>query len=123
MPGFGHLHTHSDASKDGMREVTQLVQAAKSAGFDSLAVTDHGSLANAVSFTLAAKQIGIKPIVGLEAYVSFDGKTGHMTLLGNGKKGLDNLIRLNNIGHTGPGKMPEFSLDVLLADCKNLICL
>lgn len=120
---FTHLHVHSDASKDGLREITQLVKTAKACGFSSLAVTDHGSLANAVSFALASKAIGIKPIAGLEAYVSFDGKTGHVTLLGNGQKGLDNLIRLNNIGHASAGKQPAFTLDNLLADCKDLVCL
>jgi DNA polymerase III subunit alpha len=120
---FAHLHTHSDASKDGLREVSQLVKAAKNYGFTSLAITDHGSLANAVSFALECKTVGIKSIIGLEAYVKFDGKTGHLTLLGHGQSGLENLIRLNNKGHAGSTKAPEFSLDDLLADCKDIICL
>ena len=120
---FTHLHTHSDASKDGLREVSQLVKAAKEYGFKSLAVTDHGSLANAVSFSLECKLAGIKPIIGLEAYVKFDGHTGHLTLLGHGQKGLENLIRLNNIGHASSTKAPEFSLDDLLSDCRDIICL
>jgi DNA polymerase-3 subunit alpha len=123
MNGFAHLHVHSDASKDGLREVSQLVKAAKDYGFSALAVTDHGSLSNAVSFSLEAKAVGLKPIVGVEAYIAFDGKVGHLTLLGNGKKGLDNLIRLNNIGHASHGKSPAFSIDDLLNDCKDIICL
>jgi len=120
---FTHLHTHSDASKDGLREVGQLVKAAKDYGFDALALTDHGSLANAVSFSLECEAQGIKPIIGVEAYIGFDGKTGHITLLGNGQKGLENLIRLNNVGHASRFKQPEFPIDNLLADCKDIICL
>lgn len=120
---FTHLHTHSDASKDGLRDVSQLVKSAKDYGFDALAVTDHGSLANAVSFSLECQAQGIKPIVGLEGYINFDGHTGHITLLGNGQRGLENLIRLNNIGHAAPGKTPEFPIEALLSDCKDIICL
>jgi DNA polymerase-3 subunit alpha len=118
------LHTHSDASiLDGLRPVAELVRAAKNMGFESLAVTDHGSLANAVSFTIEAELQGIKPILGIEAYVDVDGETGHLTLLADGNRGFENIIQLNNIGHLSDRKHPSFTIDDLIKHAEDVILL
>ena len=71
MDGFVHLHTHSHYSLlDGCSQLEDLVSAAKSAGMDALALTDHGNLFGAVEFYRAATSAGIKPILGIEAYIS-----------------------------------------------------
>src|SRR3954466_15912415 len=68
---FTHLHVHSEFSLlDGLGRITELVTQAKTLGFDSLAVTDHGALYGAVGFYQACKTAGIKPIIGVETYVA-----------------------------------------------------
>ena len=65
--GFTHLHVHSNFSfLDGGSSVRALLDRAKEIGFDALALTDHNGLYGAVRFYDYAKQIGIKPIVGVE---------------------------------------------------------
>lgn len=118
-----HLHCHTDASKDGLGTTTRLVNAAASAGFKALAMTDHGTLANAISFTNACVSAGIKPIIGLEAYVQLDGRSAHLTLLAHGERGFSNLVKLNNLGHASSNKNPAFSIDELFTYSEDLICL
>ena len=68
---FTHLHVHSEFSLlDGLGRITDLVDSAAAQGFDSLALTDHGALYGAVAFYQAAKNKGIKPIIGVETYVA-----------------------------------------------------
>ena len=106
--GFVHLHLHSEYSLlDGGNRVHRLVDRVKALGMDSVAVTDHGNLHAAFEFHAAAREAGIKPILGIEAYVApdRDGRPGdrrdrtrtgvsdggfHLVLLA-----LD-LLRLNN---------------------------
>jgi len=121
---FTHLHVHTDASVlDGLGTVKTLVSAAKSSGFKSLAMTDHGTLANAISFTNECNLAGIKPILGVEGYLIVNDVVGHITLLADGNKGFDNLIKLNNLGHASKHKQPAFTVDQLLKHSRNLICL
>ena len=64
---FVHLHTHSEFSLlDGLGRLTDLVDEAGAQGFDSLGLTDHGALYGAVAFHRAARDKGIKPIIGVE---------------------------------------------------------
>ena len=68
---FTHLHVHSEFSLlDGLGRITELVDAAAAQGMDSMAITDHGALYGAVAFYQAAKNKGIKPIIGVETYVA-----------------------------------------------------
>ena len=118
------LHTHSDASlKDGLGTVNALVQAAKEKGYDALALTDHGSLANAVAFSIACQEQGIKPILGVEGYISVEETIGHITLLANGSEGWKNLVKLNNLGHASSFREPAFTLEQLLEHSSGLVCL
>jgi len=122
---FSHLHVHSDASKDGLRPVDQLVATAKQNKYSHLALTDHGTLANAISFTIACQKQNIKPIIGVEGYVSISGKIGHITLLADGDRGFKNLIDLQNKAHRSSTSSvrPAFEFSDLLAHSENVICL
>ncbi len=101
---FTHLHVHTEYSLlDGMCRIPQLVKRAKELGMDSLAITDHGSLYGAIEFYVAAREGGIKPIIGCEVYLApgsrFDrnaaGKDNyHLILLVKDQTGYQNLIQL-----------------------------
>ncbi|GAA3635296.1 DNA polymerase III subunit alpha [Microlunatus ginsengisoli] len=68
--GFVHLHTHTEFSLlDGMGRVGDMVAAAKAAGQTALAITDHGTLGGAWKFAHACRAAGVKPILGMEAYL------------------------------------------------------
>jgi DNA polymerase-3 subunit alpha len=103
---FVHLHTHSHYSLlDGLAKIPELVERVKALGMDSVAVTDHGNLYAAIEFYKAAKKAGVKPIIGIEAYVApasrFDRETGngkrsyhHLILLAKNQTGWKNLLKL-----------------------------
>jgi DNA polymerase-3 subunit alpha len=111
---FVHLHLHSQYSLlDGGNRVDRLVNHVKDLGMDAVAVTDHGNLFGAVDFYTQAKNAGLKPILGIEAYVApdIDGKrsdrtnreyTGvsdggfHLVLLAENNLGWANLLKLSS---------------------------
>jgi len=107
---FVHLHVHSEFSLlDGLGRITELVDAAAAQGMDAMALTDHGALYGAVAFYQAARNKGIKPIVGVETYVaprsmtSKEGKADsqpfHLILLAQDYAGYQNLCRLVTDAH------------------------
>ncbi|MFC1593067.1 DNA polymerase III subunit alpha [Candidatus Omnitrophota bacterium] len=106
---FTHLHIHTEYSLlDGMCRIPQLLLRAKEMGMDSLAITDHGVMYGAIQFYLAAKEAGIKPIIGCEVYVAqgsrFSRETGdknkyHLILLAKNQAGYRNLIQLTTRAH------------------------
>lgn len=121
---FCHLHVHSDASiGDGLRPVNALVSAAKELGFETLALTDHGTLANAIAFATSCKENQVKPILGLEAYIQVEGEINHITLLADGNRGFNNLTTLNNLGHKSGFSKPAFQLSDLFENSDGLLCL
>ena len=68
---FTHLHVHTEYSLlDGSCKIHELVQCAKDLGMDSMAITDHGVMYGVIDFYKAAKEAGIKPIIGCEVYVA-----------------------------------------------------
>ena len=68
---FTHLHVHTEYSLlDGSCKIRELVARAKELGMDSLAVTDHGVMYGVIDFYKAAREVGIKPILGCEVYVA-----------------------------------------------------
>jgi len=101
---FTHLHVHTEYSLlDGMCRIPQLVQRARELGMESLAITDHGSMYGVIQFYLAAKEAGIKPIIGCEVYVAPKSRFGreasdrnhhHLVLLARNQTGYQNLIQL-----------------------------
>lgn len=124
MLDFAHLHVHTDASQDGLGTVQHLVTVAKASGFRALAMTDHGSLANAISFTVACEQAGLKPIIGMEAYVGINGERFHLTLLADGNIGFNTLVELNNLGARGEDtSRPTFQLGALRKYNEGLVVL
>lgn len=106
---FAHLHTHSEFSLlDGLSRIPDLVGHARELGFESLALTDHGNLYGIVDFYREAQEAGIKPIIGVEAYVAPGSRTDripgdkqpyHLVLLAKNDEGYHNLLRLVSIGH------------------------
>ncbi len=101
---FTHLHIHTQYSLlDGMCRISQLVSRAKDLGMDSLAITDHGVVYGVIEFYLAAREAGIKPIIGCEFYVAPNSRFGreagdknhcHLVLLAKNQTGYHNLIQL-----------------------------
>ena len=105
---FVHLHLHSHYSiLDGVCQIDPLVARAKELGFRSLALTDHGAMYGAIEFYKAALKAGIKPIIGMEAYVAPGDRTDrqahglkdasyHLTLLAANAKGYRNLVKISS---------------------------
>jgi len=101
---FTHLHTHTEYSLlDGMSRIEPLLDRAKELGMDALAMTDHGGMYGAIDFYKGAKERGIKPIIGVEAYVApgsrlsrerGDNQPFHLGLLARDLTGYRNLIKL-----------------------------
>ena len=130
MSDFVHLHVHSHYSlMDGLNTPHELLEAAKNQGQTSLAITDHGSLAAHRDMQIAAKELGMKPILGLEAYISstdrFDKRAvskrddntslyNHIILLAKDDLGLKNLQKLSQIAWTeGYYHKPRIDIDSL----------
>ncbi|MEK7452673.1 MAG: DNA polymerase III subunit alpha [Patescibacteria group bacterium] len=104
-PKFVHLHTHSHYSLlDGLPKIEALIKKTKELGMDSIALTDHGYMYGIIEFYKTAKKLGIKPIIGVEIYVSprevsmkeagIDDKRYHLILLAKNNVGYKNLIKL-----------------------------
>jgi DNA polymerase III subunit alpha len=102
---FVHLHVHSEFSLlDGLSPVKRIVETVKRHGMRSVALTDHGNLYGAIDFYTYAKNNGVKPIIGVETYVSPRGmsdKLGsqdrnyfHLVLLAKNLDGYQNLLKL-----------------------------
>ncbi len=105
---FCHLHVHSHYSLlDGGNRIKDLVRSAARQGMTALALTDHGNLFGAVEFYLAAREAGVKPILGMEAYIAptrRDDRSArnirdasyHLLLLAMNETGWKNLMRLSS---------------------------
>jgi DNA polymerase-3 subunit alpha len=137
---FVHLHVHSDYSLlDGSCQLEALLDRTKAEGMDAIALTDHGNLFGAVHFYKAAKERGIKPILGIEAYLAagsrFDKSkaeepgrrkksTFHATLLARTTEGFQNLVRLSSTSWIdGLYRRPRMDRDALREWGRGLICL
>ncbi len=108
MPKFVHLHTHSHYSLlDGLTKIDALVARVKELGMDAVALTDHGVLYGAIEFYQKAKKAGLKPILGVEAYVAprdrfskeMNERYYHLILLAKNMQGWKNLIKLVSKSH------------------------
>ena len=132
---FVHLHTHSEFSLlDGANRISDLIGRAKEYEMPGLALTDHGCLFGAWQFHKIATAEGIKPIIGMEAYVA-PGKRQdrsrprvgqrsyyHLILLARDKEGYQNLIKLSSIGYTeGFYRKPRIDREVLAKHSSGLI--
>ncbi|MCK4965584.1 DNA polymerase III subunit alpha, partial [bacterium] len=112
MSEFIHLHNHTTYSLlDSASKIGDLVKAAKQNNMDALAITDHGNMFGVIEFYKAAMKEGIKPIIGMEAYLARGSKLDktyqggisqayyHLTLLAKNTAGYKNLIKLSSIGY------------------------
>jgi DNA polymerase-3 subunit alpha len=98
---FVHLHVHSEYSLlDGLSRIKGLVAQAKALGQPAIALTDHGTMYGTIEFYRAAQAAGVKPIIGMEAYLS-DGpmterlqRRFHLLLLAENQTGYQNLLKL-----------------------------
>jgi DNA polymerase-3 subunit alpha len=108
---FVHLHLHSEYSLlDGAVRIPELMKKVKACGMPAVALTDHGNLFGAIEFYQEAVKVGVKPIIGVEAYVApgshrdrnatsgRDAAT-HLTLLSRDEDGYKNLLKLVSIAH------------------------
>jgi DNA polymerase-3 subunit alpha len=103
---FAHLHVHTEFSLlDGFSRIPRLLDRAKEMGQQAMAITDHGVLYGALQFYKEARARGIKPIIGIEAYVAQGSRLEqtkspyHMTLLAKNETGYRNLLTLATRAH------------------------
>lgn len=109
---FTHLHVHTEYSLlDGSSKIKEITKRAAELGMDSLAITDHGVMYGVIDFYKAAKEAGIKPVLGCEVYVApgsrFDKEAGtgedkynHLVLLAENNTGYQNLMKIVSRGFT-----------------------
>jgi len=130
---FVHLHNHTEYSLlDGANRIPALVSQAKEMGMDSLAITDHGVMFGVMEFFYECVKQGVKPILGVEAYMAPGGihkKTKreekdsfHLLLLAKNLEGYRNLCKLSTIAALeGYYKRPRIDHDILKAHSQGLI--
>lgn len=132
---FVHLHTHSHYSLlDGMSKIEDLVAEAKKHGMEALALTDHGAMYGAIEFYQECKNAGIKPIIGVEAYIAertrfdkeanIDSKRYHLTLLAKNNQGYKNIMKLVSMSFIdGYYYKPRMDEELLRQYSEGIICL
>ena len=133
---FVHLHCHSHYSLlDGAASIDKLIDRAKSRGMNALALTDHGNLHGALEFYRKAKEAGINPVVGYEAYIApgsrFKKDAGnmkeasyHLTLLAKNRIGFRNLVKLaSQASLEGFYFKPRIDKEILEEHNEGIICL
>ncbi|MEK7151808.1 MAG: DNA polymerase III subunit alpha [Patescibacteria group bacterium] len=132
---FVHLHTHSHYSLlDGLSKIDEMVALAKKYDMPALGLTDHGNMHGAIEFYKTCKKNGIKPIIGLEAYVTpgsrhekragIDTTRFHLTLLAKNNTGYKNLIKLVTYSYLeGYYYKPRIDKELMRKYSEGLICL
>lgn len=133
---FTHLHVHTEYSLlDGSGKIEEITARAKELGMDSLAITDHGVMYGVIDFYRAARNVGIKPILGCEVYVApgsrFEKEPGisddryyHLILLAENNTGYANLMKIVSKGFVdGFYYKPRVDYEVLEEYSEGIICL
>ena len=133
---FVHLHCHSHYSLlDGAATIPRLLDRAKDHGMNALALTDHGNLHGALQFYQAAKERGINPIIGYEAYIApdsrFEKSSGkmkessyHLTLLAKNRVGFQNLMQMSSAAYLeGFYFKPRIDRELLEQHQEGIVCL
>ncbi len=132
---FTHLHTHSHYSLlDGLSKLENLVDIAKKHSMKALAITDHGNMYGAIEFYKLAQKAGIKPILGVEAYVAersrfdkehgTDNKRYHLILLAKNLKGYKNLLKIvSKANIEGYYYKPRVDMDLLREHSEGIVAL
>lgn len=132
---YVHLHNHTHHSVlDGLTKIPALIDKVKDLGMEAVAITDHGTMSGAIEFYKAAKASGIKPIIGMEAYVASrtrhdrdpqkDKARYHVIILAMNNVGYQNLMRLSSIANLdGMYYKPRIDHDLLEQYNEGLIIL
>ena len=132
---FVHLHNHTHYSLlDGLTKIPELVDFVKNDGMEAVAITDHGTMSGLVELYKCCNDSGIKPILGLEAYVAprkmtdkdpaHDKQRYHITLLAMNNVGYENLCRImTNSEELGKYYRPRTDHDEMEKYSEGVICL
>ena len=135
MSDFCHLHVHTCYSLlDGACRINELIDKVKNLGQKAVAITDHGVMYGVIDFYKAAKQAGIKPIIGCEVYVSprsrfdkvhrTDSNPYHLVLLCENEVGYKNLMKLVSLAYIdGFYSKPRVDKELLKKHSKGIIAL
>ena len=131
---FAHLHVHTEYSLlDGFSNIKKLVKRVKEMDMPAVAITDHGTMFGVIDFYKAAKEVGVKPIIGLETYMAartmhdrdskLDRSSPHLLLLAENETGYKNLLKIASAAQLeGFYYYPRIDHDFLAAHSEGLIC-
>jgi len=132
MPKYTHLHLHTEYSLlDGANKIKALAKKVKELGMDSVAMTDHGNMFGTIDFYNTMRSEGIKPIIGMEAYVhnqpDIDDKSVrqrfHLCLYAKNDVGYKNLMYLSSQAYlNGFYYYPRINWDLLKEHSEGLVC-
>ena len=133
MPDFVHLHLHTEYSLlDGFSKIKKVMQRAKEMNMPAVAITDHGTMFGVVEFYMAAQEAGIKPVIGLEAYMAprdmrsrdpRDKGANHLLLLAENQTGYQNLLEIASASQLeGFYYHPRIDHEFLEKHAEGLIC-
>lgn len=132
---FVHLHNHTHYSLlDGLTKINELVDFVKETGMEAVAVTDHGTMSGLIELYKTCYAEGVKPILGLEAYVAargmedrdpaYDKERFHITLLAQTNRGFENLCRLMTEAETrGKYYKPRIDHETMEKYSEGVVCL
>lgn len=133
MGKFVHLHVHTEYSLlDGLSNISKLITQVKDLGMDSVAITDHGVMYGEIEFYKRAVSEGIKPILGMEGYITEgnlhdkpergQSQISHLLILAKNMEGYKNLMKLSSVAHLeGYYYRPRFDRETLKKYSKGLI--
>ncbi len=131
---FAHLHVHTEYSLlDGFSNIKKLVKRVKELDMPAVAITDHGTMFGVIDFYKAATNEGIKPIIGVEAYMAartmqdrdskLDRTSSHLLLLAENETGYKNLLKISSAAQLeGFYYYPRIDRDFLAAHSEGIIC-
>lgn len=132
IPPFTHLHLHTEYSLlDGANKISALVSRVKELGMTSVAMTDHGNMFGAIDFYQQMRKEGIKPIIGMEAYIHNGEDLGdksikqrfHVCLFAKNEVGYKNLMYLSSQAYiNGFYYFPRINKQLLRENSEGIIC-
>ena len=129
---FTHLHLHTEYSLlDGANRIKELAKTLKSQGVKAAAITDHGNMFGAIDFYKTMKNEGIKPLIGIEAYIHNGEELGdkstkqrfHLCLIAKNEIGYKNLMYLSSMSYIeGFYYYPRINKKILKEHSEGIIC-